>query len=182
MSVAALWLDRPTGRRRFGVKGPRAAEMLKKSGLTVPARPNTWAPLRAEDRDDSPNVIGRLGFTEFFIEHGPDVPGLELEQRLVAEAGVYPVLREDFGMVLGGLRAAEALAEVCNVDFAALPAARKPVVMTLMAGVAVLVLPQRDTCRIWCDPSLGSYLWETLAEVARATTSTTTNKSNRRQE
>jgi sarcosine oxidase subunit gamma len=41
--------------------------------------------------------------------------------------------------------------------------------MTLMVGVGVLVLPQRRadgvTCRIWCDPSFGTYLWETLEEV-----------------
>jgi sarcosine oxidase subunit gamma len=62
------------------------------------------------------------------------------------------------------------------VDFASLPAAQKPVVMTLMTGVAVLVLPQQDQYRIWCDPSFGSYLWETLTEVAKATTSTTTGR------
>jgi len=41
--------------------------------------------------------------------------------------------------------------------------------MTLMVGVGVLVLPQRMpdgvTCRIWCDPSFGTYLWETLEQA-----------------
>lgn len=170
MTGTTLWLDQRARRRRFGVKGPRAAEVLKQLGLNVPARPNTWAPLGAEDRDDSPNVIGRLGNTEYFIEEQDDARGIAaLEQRLPAESGIHPVLREDFSLVLGGARAPEVLAEVCNVDFTALPAADKPLVMTLMTGVAVLVLPQQATYRIWCDPSFGSYLWETLAEVIRTT-------------
>jgi sarcosine oxidase subunit gamma len=177
MSAATFWLDQPARRRRLGVKGPRAAEVLRQLGLHVPARPNTWAPLRAEDGDDSPNVIGRLGNTEFFIEEQDAARGIAaLELRLASERGIYPVLREDFSVVLGGARAREALAEVCNVDFGALSGADKPVVMTLMTGVAVLVLPQQDTYRIWCDPSFGSYLWETLAEVAKAMTSTTTGR------
>ena len=97
-----------------------------------------------------------------------------LDRAMSDEAGVYPVLRADAAIVLGGARATQSLAEVCNVDFAALALAGKPVVMTLMAGVAVLVLPQaRDegtVYRIWCDPSFGSYLWETLAEVVKTTT------------
>ena len=43
--------------------------------------------------------------------------------------------------------------------------------MTLMVGVSVLVLPQRHPdgaiYRIWCDPSFGKYLWETLEEVVQ---------------
>ena len=119
-------------------------------------------------------MIGRLGNTEFFLEESGTAPGIAaLEQRLQGEAGAWPVLREDFGVVLGGARAGEALAEVCNVDFAALPLAQKPVVMTLMTGVAVLVLPQGASYRIWCDPSFGSYLWETLREVVGTTTGNT---------
>ena len=176
---ALLWLDQPGQRRRFGIKGPRAAEVLKQLGLNVPARPNSWAPLRAQDRDDAPNVISRLGNTEFFLCEQADASGIAALESAMAGAldGAYPVLREDFAVVLGGKHATHALAEVCNVDFAAQNAALKPVVMTLMAGVAVVVLSQvTDTgteYRIWCDPSFGSYLWETLASVARTTTGNT---------
>jgi sarcosine oxidase, subunit gamma len=39
-----------------------------------------------------------------------------------------------------------------------------------MIGVGVLVLPQQTpedgaVYRIWCDPSYGTYLWETLEQV-----------------
>jgi sarcosine oxidase, subunit gamma len=61
------------------------------------------------------------------------------------------------------------LAQVCNVDFAALDLAASPIVMTLMIGVAVLVLPEgaaaRRWCRIWCDPSYGEYLHGELSVI-----------------
>jgi sarcosine oxidase subunit gamma len=179
MKRSVLWLEQAAPRRRFGLKGPRAAELLQKQGLIVPGQPNTWSPLRAQDPDDAPDVISRLGNTEFFIEEQGDAPGIAaLQAAMAAElAGAYPVLREDFAMVLGGKRAAEALAEVCNMEFAAQQPAQRPVVMTLMAGVAVVVLSQVTAAgteyRIWCDPSFGSYLWETLASVVRTTTGNT---------
>jgi len=63
------------------------------------------------------------------------------------------------------------LAQVCNVNFNALDIAQRPVVMTLMVGVGVLVLPQAlpdgAIYRIWCDPSFGAYLRNTLEEVVQ---------------
>jgi len=45
----------------------------------------------------------------------------------------------------------------------------QPVIMTLMIGVAVLVVPQMagawPRCRIWCDPTFGEYLEESLGTV-----------------
>jgi sarcosine oxidase subunit gamma len=93
---------------------------------------------------------------------------------------VYPVLREDWAFRLGGDQVHDVLAQVCNVNFAALPLASRPVIMTLMIGVAVLVVPQsvggRDGAagqigaaerhyRIWCDPTFGPYLGESLGAV-----------------
>ena len=167
----AAWLAEALPKRRIGVKGPRAAEALKHLGLAVPARPNCWAPMRDADRDDSWNVVGRLGFTEFFIEERGDAAGVAALEQLIAGdfAGACPVLREDSAIVLGGDCVADALAQVCNVNFGALDIAQRPVVMTLMVGVSVLVLPQNHpdgaVYRIWCDPSFGMYLWETLEQV-----------------
>lgn len=164
----SAWLRQSEPQRRFGVKGPRAVELLKQLKLAVPERPNTWSPLRFSERDDSLNVIGRLGSTEFFIEEAGEATGIAALQELTAGAsGAYPVLREDFAVVLGGAAAPEVLAQVCNVNFAVLPA--HTVVMTLMIGVAVLVMPQMTengmTYRIWCDPSFGSYLQSELEQV-----------------
>jgi sarcosine oxidase subunit gamma len=172
MSRTDAWLARALPERRVGVKGPRAAEALQQLGLAVPARPNTWLPLRAQDRDDSWNVVGRLGFTEFFIEERGDAVAVAALEAIATResAGVYPVLREDLAIVLGGEAAADVLAQVCNVNFAALDLSLRPVVMTSMAGVGVLVLPQGSPeggaiHRIWCDPSFGPYLWETLEKI-----------------
>ncbi len=172
MRHADLWLEKVES-ARFGLKGPQAAEALAQAGFSVPSKPNTWAPLRAAERDDSPDVIARLGNTEFFIEEQGDAPGItSLRARLAGAPGAYPVLREDVGLVLGGARAAEALAEVCNVDFAAL-LADKPAVMTQMIGLSIIAIAvphiRTPTYRIWCDPSFGSYLWETLEEVVSST-------------
>jgi sarcosine oxidase, subunit gamma len=168
----AAWIAEALPEKRIGVKGPRAAELLAQLGLAVPALPNTWAPMREQDRDDSWNVVGRLGFTEFFLEERGDAPAVEALQQLAGGAGAYPVLREDTAIVLGGESAHEALAQVCNVNFGALDLTQRPVVMTLMVGIGVLVLPQYSpedgaVYRIWCDPSFGPYLWETLEEVVQ---------------
>jgi sarcosine oxidase, subunit gamma len=173
MNLDPAWLAKALPQRRVGVKGPRAADALKQLGLAVPARPNCWAPMRDQDREDSWNVVGRLGFTEFFIEERGEAGGVAALEQLTAGnfAGAYPVLREDSGIVLGGERVAEVLAQVCNVNFNALDIGQRPVVMTLMVGVGVLVLPQQQPdgaiYRIWCDPSFGTYLWETLEEVVQ---------------
>ena len=173
MNLDPTWLAKALPQRRVGVKGPRAAEALKQLGLAVPTRPNCWAPMRDQDRDDSWNVVGRLGFTEFFVEERGEAAGVVALERLTAEnfTGAYPVLREDLGLVLGGDRVAEVLAQVCNVNFNALDIGQRPIVMTLMVGVSVLVLPQQQLdgaiYRIWCDPSFGTYLWETLEEVVQ---------------
>jgi sarcosine oxidase subunit gamma len=173
MKIDPTWLAKALPQRRVGVKGPRAAEALKQLGLAVPTRPNCWAPMRDQDRDDSWNVVGRLGFTEFFVEERGEAAGVAALEQLTAEnfAGAYPVLREDLGLVLGGDRVTEVLAQVCNVNFNALDIGQRPIVMTLMVGVSVLVLPQQQLdgaiYRIWCDPSFGTYLWETLEEVVQ---------------
>jgi len=169
MSGTNAWLRAPKPLRRFGVKGPRAAELLRQLELAVPDSPNRWSPLRESDQDDSWNVIGRLGSTEFFIEEGGDASGIAALENLTREgaSGAYPVLREDVAVLLGGPRALEVLAQVCNVNFAALPS--RAVVMTLMIGVAVLVLPQETdeglAYRIWCDPSFGPYLQSELEKM-----------------
>ena len=172
---AAAWIATVAG-KRFGVKGPRAAEILAASGIAVPARANSWAALGGDTAD----VVARLGNTEFFIESHGGFPGLAaLEARLAqAEPGAYPVLREDFAIALGGSAAPGVLAQVCNIDFAALDLAARPIVMTSMIGVGVLVLPQVADAppdrgmvyRIWCDPSFGSYLQSELEAAAQGST------------
>ena len=161
-----LQVELLSGRALFGCKGPRAADWLSGQGLAIPVAPNTWS--AAADGA----VVARLGTSEFFIEEGAAGATLQpLASAFAAAAvsGVYPVLREDWAFMLRGDDVEVLLAQLCNVDFVALDHARSPVVMTLMVGVAVLVVPQATAAgrqyRLWCDPTYGPYLGSTLQGV-----------------
>ena len=183
--MSALALERCRQRARLGLKGPRAAEWLAErladQGIVLPAAPNTWAHSEAGTGADA-LLVARLGQSEFFLEDDATAATLQrlapsLDRRL---PGVYPVLREDWGFNLGGERVHDVLAQVCNVNFAALQLDSHPVIMTLMIGVAVLVVPQvggdaqggppgqgaaERRYRIWCDPTFGAYFAESLGAV-----------------
>jgi sarcosine oxidase, subunit gamma len=163
--VSALCLDVADTAARLGLKGPRAAEWLAAQGVAAPARVNTW------NRPPAGLVlIARLGASEFFLEAVDDGALSSLTVGLAAEpAGVYPVLREDFAFRLSGTGVHDVLAQVCNVDFAGLDLEARPVIMTLMIGVAVLAVPDGRTdarqYRFWCDPTFGPSLSETLGAI-----------------
>ena len=115
---------------------------------------------------DSGNVIARLGNHRVLLEEQGDAAGIAALEAKLASGRRPARIRccaKTARFVLGGARAREVLAQVCNVNFAALDIAAQPVVMTLMIGVAVLVVPQLlgsavTVYRIWCDPSFGPYL------------------------
>ena len=169
LAQADLWLVDISHLPRMGLKGPAAASWLQMQRIEVPPRPNTWRELAAAS--DHWSVIARLGNSEFLLEEDGDAQLVaHLTAQLQAEIpGVYPVPREDSEFAVGGTLAASALADVCNIDFASLKAQACNAILTLMAGVAVLVIPQFDGARrryrIWCDPSFGVYLWTTLNDV-----------------
>jgi sarcosine oxidase subunit gamma len=148
---------------RTGFKGPNAVEWLGRQSLPVPSAPNSWVACPSQ------GYIARLGTNEFFVEADATlIAGLGTALAARPE-GVYPVLREDAAFVLDGPAVHEVLAQVCNVNFAALELAGFPIIMTLMIGVAVLVLPQaagrERSYRIWCDPSLGEFLEHELRAI-----------------
>jgi sarcosine oxidase subunit gamma len=163
------WIADASSLVRMGLKGPRAADWLMEAKISVPAQSNSWQPTSPTNSWD---VIARLGSTEFFLEEDASSPRIGA---LIDELGngarhVYPVLREDRALVLGGHEVERrVLAQVCNVDFAGLDLAAHSAVLTLMIGVAVLVVPQAHETgrryRIWCDPSFGQYLWSTLEQI-----------------
>jgi sarcosine oxidase, subunit gamma len=164
--MSALEFEKRNRCERFGLKGPRAAEWLEARGITLPAAPNQWTAVAGDEL-----LVARLGTLEFFLEDcagGGGVRGLESALD-PPEPGVYPVLREDAAFSLSGPGSHDVLAQVCNVNFADLELASQPVIMTLMIGVAVLVVPQMvgawPRFRIWCDPTFGPYLEESLGTV-----------------
>jgi len=151
---------------KAGIKGPEAARWLESLGIAVPAQANAWTGLPGG------GVIARLGRTEFFLEDGAtgDTASQVRDALGTGNAGVYPVIRQDAGIALVGRRVNELLVQTCNVNFQELGSASRTVVMTMMVGVAVLVIRQDyqnlPGFRIWCDPTYAPYLWETLVGIA----------------
>ncbi|MFN0136720.1 MAG: methylglutamate dehydrogenase [Phycisphaerae bacterium] len=151
---------------KAGIKGPEAASWLESLGMPVPQQANTWI------ETPGGGVIARLGRTEFFIE---DAQSGDAASRLrnvlgAGTSGVYPVIRQDAGIVLVGRHVNELLVQTCNVDFQDLGSESRTVVMTMMVGVAVLIIRQDQQSipgfRIWCDSTYAPYLWDTLTGIA----------------
>jgi sarcosine oxidase, subunit gamma len=150
---------------KTGFKGGNAAVWARDQGLAV-AEPNCWAEV------DGGGMLARLARSEFFIEDGDDGAVTARVRALIAQmpAGVYPVMRQDAGFALTGERVNKLLVETCNVNFGELESANHTVVMTSMVGVSVLVVRRdsgrRPCYRLWCDPTMAPYLWDTLAGIA----------------
>jgi sarcosine oxidase subunit gamma len=167
----ALELSRGGPRGRFGLKGPRAVEWLQEHGIGVPAVPNTWTETAASAGQGDALLVARLGSAEFFLEDPAGAAFLRgIEPKPEAHPpGVYPVLRQDAAFSLRGAAVHDVLAQVCNVNFADFALDSRPVIMTLMIGVSVLVVPREmggaRRYRIWCDPTFAPYLGESLEAV-----------------
>jgi sarcosine oxidase, subunit gamma len=170
--MSTLLFESRDGRARVGMKGPGAAQWLADRGIVLPAAPNTWAGSNASA--DSPGLlVARLGASEFFLEDAARGTALQGVRGGLEESppGVYPVLREDAAFQLSGDGVHDVLAQVCNVHFAGLDLDSRPVIMTLMLGVAVLIVPPVSgpyamRCyRIWCDPTFGPFLGEAVGGV-----------------
>jgi len=150
-------------RHRIGLKGPGAAAWVESLGLPLP-HPNGWASLPGG------GVVARLAGSEFLVEDGhADTAVARIRDACATPpTQIYPVWRHDAALALCGRRVHDLLAQVCSVNFRT--AASTEVVMTMMAGVAVIVIWQdlgaQACCRIWCDPSFAPYLWSTLCAIA----------------
>jgi sarcosine oxidase, subunit gamma len=173
--MSALVFESQDGRTRIGMKGPRAEEWLADRGIVLPAAPNSWTGSTAAGNSTG-LLVARLGTAEFFLDDAAAGTLLQGIRRGLEEnpPEVYPVLREDAAFQLSGDGVHDVLAQVCNVHFAGLALDSRPVIMTLMLGVAVLVVPERadnpgrDTerrYRIWCDPTFGAFLGEAVGGV-----------------
>ena len=154
-----------SARRRTGFKGPSTAAWLQQQSVPIPERPNRWAPLPAG------GLVARLGRTEFLIEDAAGQTACARLDALPVPPGVYPVLRQDAALLLTGSRVGDLLLQTCSIDFAALDASARPVVLTSMVGVGVTVAVEaREAARryrVWCDGTYAAYLWTTLVDVAR---------------
>lgn len=149
---------------KTGFKGSHAVDWVREQGIALPPV-NGWA------HADDDSLVVRLGDSEFFIEDSPrSALCAQVISKLKHRAeGVYPVHRNDAGFALVGDRVNELLVETCSFDFQKVD--DSSAVMTTMAGVSVLVIRRsvdaRLCYRIWCDPTMAAYLWDTASEIAR---------------
>ncbi len=100
MNGATVTLHDASHLRRVGLKGPGAEAWLQGHGIALPQRANSWCAMQADEQD----IVVRLGTTEFLLEQASvDTSLRALAGELATPvAGVYPVLREDRAVVLGG--------------------------------------------------------------------------------
>jgi sarcosine oxidase subunit gamma len=148
---------------KLGVKGPGAEGFLRGQGIYLPAATYDAAALPGG------GLVVRLGASDIFFEDGPSG---NVISRLSAALdtpcpGVYRVERHDATLLLTGRRALEALAQVCSLDFRAVPPGR--LLLTRAAGVNCGILPEsaggEPRYRFWVDPSYAVSFWEILAEI-----------------
>ncbi|WP_198004816.1 hypothetical protein [Rubrobacter xylanophilus] len=154
---------------RFGVKGPNASEWLASNGINVPETVNTWTNL-PEDK----GLILRLGMGEYLIEYAlsHEEPNELRDSLSRGVSSVYEVNRQDAVFVLIGREAKKSMLQVCNIDFDSINYGIRPVLLTQVAAVPVLILPERleghiYSFRIWCSYAYGLYLWEELNAIVK---------------
>ncbi len=155
--------DRSLQTARWGCKGPAAPQWLAEHGLPVPPVYNRYLEVATG------GLVARLGVTEFLIEAEAATLGLLQDAALPAGRvhGLYPVLRQDAALQLEGPALHTLLRQVCSVDLQARENPPDAVFLTTMVGVGVTLLWRGDALLLWADGTMGSYLWDTLAEVAR---------------
>ena len=154
--------DRSLVTARWGCKGPAAPQWLAEHGLPVPPEYNRYRPLATG------GLMARLGVTEFLIEADASLLG-ELRTAAMPAGrvhGLYPVLRQDAALQLEGPALHTLLRQVCSVDLQARENPPDAVFLTTMVGVSVTLLWRDGALLLWADGTMGSYLWDTLAEVA----------------
>ena len=152
--------------KRFGIKGPNAADWLVGQGLIVLPYPNTWL-ITAEGL-----LILRLGTSEFLLEDTLDGTNCaELYERSQQPIeGAYFVARADASFSLSGPENLNLLSELCTLDLRPSVIANDGVVMTQIAGVSATVVLQllnkEPVYRIWCDGTYGEFMNDILQEIA----------------
>lgn len=150
-------------RRRAGVKGPGAAAALNAAGISTPPQPNQWCISEGA-------LVARLGLTEYLIEQHSSSDAVSRVLTVAAAADVYPVPHYDAALIIMGPLAADLFRQTCSVDMATLDAHQGALVLTSVVGVGATVAATTTAAgvayRMWFDGTYGSYMWETLCEIA----------------
>jgi sarcosine oxidase subunit gamma len=152
MSLAGIGQVCPT----FGIKGKAAPAWLASQHIMLPEQPNTWRVMNDGSR------ILRLGRGEYLADGGvAEALGSAWRDGL---PDLYRVPRYDASFVLSGDMAHKTLAEICAMDVRP-EIIGNGVLLTLAAGISVILIQEDKTYRIWCDATYGEYLQHTLQEL-----------------
>jgi sarcosine oxidase subunit gamma len=150
---------------RVGVKGKGASDWLKMQGVSIPENPNSWL-------EQNNTLILRLGLSEFFIEDqigGSVCDQLELALREQVK-DVYHVARADASFVICGEKVLDMFSELCKLDLTEKEFGDEDVLMTQIADISATISRQsingKDVYRLWCDGTLGAYMWKVLYQLA----------------
>lgn len=142
---------------KWGIKGPGAADFLRKKGFTPPAQLYEV---------DASGFLAHTGTTEYFLEDTLDSHWTAtMPTNPDACATWTPVLRQDAGFWLGGKRVFDVMAQTCGLP---LHRMTDEIIFTRVAGVSAMLYVSEAPARLrlWCAPSYGIYLWEILREIA----------------
>lgn len=150
---------------KLGLKGPRAEEWLREHEIPVPPQVYDWVLVPRGV------LVLRTDRSEFLVEDGfSSRRVLPLSEKLGSPShpGVHPVPHQEAGLVLTGRRWGRVLLQTCGYDF---EKGGGKLVMSRVAGVSCALLKTEfdgiPALRIWCSPSYGVYLWESLLEIVR---------------
>ena len=158
---------------KFGVKGPGAEAFLKREGVSTPTE------VYGIDSIAGGGWVVRVDRDEFFLEEalaGNKVESLDAALG-VGGAGVYRVEHQETGLLLCGINAVQVFRQTCGYPFEIEPGIGQedqPIrsteyVLTRVALATCAILRYTwngiPAYRIWCVPSSGRYLWETLLEI-----------------
>jgi sarcosine oxidase subunit gamma len=150
---------------RIGVKGKGAAHWLANQGMVIPDKPNTWV-------ETNNALVLRLGMSEFLIEDqfGSDV-GKKLELLIQEQPkDVYHVVRADASFIISGDKVLNMFSELCTLDLSEKVFKYEDVLMTQVADISATISYQtinnKQIYRLWCDGTLGAYMWNVLHQLA----------------
>ena len=155
---------------RTGFKGPEALDWLRANGAGALEHDN-----RAEMLEDGA-LAARLAPTEALIIGDPEAGGdlcgrLDAAHEATPRAGCHKVMRRDasFHFLLGGSRAADAMATLCAVDLGSRAFPAGSVAQTSVARMSMIViavaLGEAPGFHLLGDSASAAYGWSVLTDA-----------------
>jgi sarcosine oxidase subunit gamma len=157
---------------KLGLKGPGVDAFVAAQGIEPPADVYGFARLPGG------GWVIRVDGDELFMESGIDQDDRDadllkkLDESLGEERpGVYRIERQETGLLLSGTLAVNVIRQTCGYPFEIGPGVESEFVYARVAVTSCAILKHSlngfPVYRIWCVPSSGRYLLETLLDISR---------------